>query len=330
MLIAYSVDLLTTLSLSAIASNGIVKGGGAYYLISRSLGPEFGGSIGILFYVAQVLSTALNVVGLVDCLKLNLGSVMPTAFWWGYLIETAVLIVCTGLCLAGSSIFSKASNALLVVLSVAILSIPVSALFRDSYIDPDKGIEFTGASLETLKENLLPHTSGPEFDGFATFREYFGIIFPATSGIFAGASMSGDLRAPSKSIPVGTLWAMLSTFVTYLLVIISLAASTRHATLVENPNVIQEINLAPPLVFAGELATTFFSSLMGVIGSAKLFQALAKDKLLPGLTTFGKGSRKADEPIYAIFLTYIATQFAMLLNLNQIASMISMGYQVRL
>ncbi len=329
MLIAYTVDFVTTLSLSAIASNGEVKGGGAYYLISRSLGPEFGGSIGVLFYLAQVLNTALNVVGLIDCIKLNLGGAMPGGYWWDYLFGTVALVVCTGLCLAGSAIFSKASNALLVVLTISTLSIPLSALVRPAFTDPDRGIEFTGASLATLRSNLFPHSSGAEFNGFGTFRDLFGILFPATSGIFAGASMSGDLRNPSKAIPVGTLWAMLSTLIAYLLVILSLASSTTHASFLLNANIIQDTNIWPPLVFAGELATTFFSALMGVIGSAKLMQALARDKLFPGLSLFGKGTTKADEPIFAIFLTYIAAQVAMFANLNQIATLISMGYQVR-
>ncbi|KAK0635210.1 amino acid permease-domain-containing protein [Bombardia bombarda] len=328
MLIAYTVDFVTTLSLSAIASNGEVKGGGAYYLISRSLGPEFGGSIGLLFYLAQVLNTALNVVGLIDCLRLNLGSVMPHGYWWNYLFQTFALIICTGLCLAGSSIFAKASNALLVVLTISILSIPLSALFCQSFIDPVRGIEFTGVSLTTLRANLFPHSSGNEFDGLDTFRDLFGILFPATSGIFAGASMSGDLRNPSKDIPVGTLWAMLSTFIAYLLVILSLASSTTHSSFLHNGNVIQVTNMWPPIIFAGEFATTFFSALMGVIGSAKLMQALARDKLFPGLSVFGKGTRKTDEPLLAIFLTYIVAQFAMFANLNQIATLISMGYQM--
>ncbi|KAK4192985.1 amino acid permease-domain-containing protein [Podospora australis] len=326
--IAYLVDFVTTLSLSAIASNGEVKGGGAYYLISRSLGPEFGGSIGLLFYLAQVLNTALNVVGLIDCIKLNFYHVMPHGYWWDYLFETAALVVCTGLCLAGSSIFAKASNALLVILVISILSIPLSALLNPAFIDPAKGIEFTGFSLATLRSNLLPHVAGKEFAGFDTFRDLFGILFPATSGIFAGASMSGDLRNPSKSIPKGTLWAMLSTLVAYLLVILSLASSTTHGSFLRNGNVIQETNLWPPIIFAGEFATTFFSALMGVIGSAKLMQALARDKLFPGLSIFGKGTKKADEPVLAIFLTYIVAQFAMFANLNQIATLISMGYQM--
>ncbi|KAL1838988.1 hypothetical protein VTJ49DRAFT_1999 [Mycothermus thermophilus] len=328
LLSAYTVDFVTTLSLSAIASNGEVKGGGAYYLISRTLGPEFGGSIGVLFYIAQCLNTALNVVGLIDCIKLNIGHLMPTGYWWDYLFGTTALVVCTALCLAGSSTFAKASNALLVVLTVSILSIPLSALTRPSFSDPARGIEFTGASLATLRSNLLPHFGGPEFNGFKTLRDLFGILFPATSGIFAGASMSGDLRNPSKAIPKGTLWAMLSTLIAYVLVILALASSTTHASLLHNPNIIQDVNIWPPVIFAGEIATCFFSSLMGVIGAAKLMQALARDKLVPGLSPFGKGTKRADEPVLAIFLTYFAAQLAMFANLNQIATLISMGYQM--
>jgi potassium/chloride transporter 9 len=329
LVIAYFVCLVTTLSLSAVASNGEVKGCGAYYLISRSLGPEFGGSIGILFYLSQVLNTALNVVGLIDCLKLNFGASMPHGYWKNYMLETGALLVCTVLCLAGSGIFAKASNALLVILAIATLSIPISAVFNPPFADAERGIEFTGLSLTTLRTNLLPHTSGTEFHGLETLRDLFGILFPATSGIFAGASMSGDLRNPSKSIPRGTLWAMLATFISYILVIFSMASTTTHVSLLLDKNIIQDTNLWAPTILAGECAVTFFSALMGLIAAAKLLQALARDRLLPGLSIFGQGTKKADEPILAIVLTYILSQLALFANLNQIATLISMGYQVR-
>src|SRR6516225_2287412 len=100
-LMAYLVNLMTALSLSAIASNGTVRGGGAYYLISRSLGPEFGGSIGVVFYLGMVFNTGLNAVGLVDCLRQNFGTVsgnwynfLPEEDWWAYLWATIVLVTC--------------------------------------------------------------------------------------------------------------------------------------------------------------------------------------------------------------------------------------------
>lgn len=325
---AYCVDLLTALSLSAIASNGEVKGGGAYYLISRSLGPEFGGSIGILFFVAQVLNTAMNVVGLIDCIRLNLGPAFPQGYWTAYGLQTASLVLCVGLCLLGSSIFSKASNGLLVILAISVLSIPLSAISKRPFQDVDAGIEFTGLSFTTFADNFLPRPTSPTYRGVKTFRELFGILFPATSGIFAGASMSGDLRNPSRSIPKGTLEAMLTTFILYLLVIISMAATTTRASFLANDNVLPAINLTPPVILAGECAVTFFSALMGIIGAAKLFQAFARDQLLPGLYIFGRGTKKADEPFAAIFLVYMIAQVALLADLNQIATFISMGFQV--
>ncbi|OAR00385.1 hypothetical protein LLEC1_00999 [Akanthomyces lecanii] len=328
MLTAYCVDLLTTLSLSAIASNGEVKGGGAYYLISRSLGPEFGGSIGILFFLAQALNSAMNCVGLIDCIRLYVGHSFPQGYWTSYGLQTVALALCTGLCLLGSAVFSKASNALLIIMTVSIISIPLSAALKSPFRDVENGVEFTGLSFQTFSSNMLPPQHSTAYQGVKTFRDLFGILFPATSGIFAGASMSGDLKNPSTTIPRGTLWAMLATFIVYLIVIVSMAASTTHASFLANANILSAISLSSPVIFAGECAVTFFSATMGVIGAAKLFQALAKDKLLPGLSVFGKGTKKADEPILAVLLTYCIAQVALLADLNQIATLISMGYQM--
>ena len=115
--ISYLILLLTTMSISAIATNGTVRGGGAYYLISRSLGPEFGGSIGIVFYLGSVFNTSLNAVGLIDCLIGDFGARegamsqwLPQSFWWQFLWATLVLVACTMICLAGSGLFARASN----------------------------------------------------------------------------------------------------------------------------------------------------------------------------------------------------------------------------
>jgi potassium/chloride transporter 9 len=196
LLICYVVDLLTTASLSAIATNGTVRGGGAYYLISRSLGPEFGGAIGVVYYLGCVFNTGLNAVGLIECLTYNFGindglwlNWLPDGFWWSYLWSTIVLMSCTLTCLAGSRIFSKASNILLVVVFLAILSIPFSGLVVRPFHSEKHRIDYTGMSLDTLRENLYPRLTkgadGSTQDDRETWKDLFGVLFPATTGIFA-------------------------------------------------------------------------------------------------------------------------------------------------
>jgi potassium/chloride transporter 9 len=113
----------------------------------------------------------------------------PEGFWWEYLWGTIVLVLCTGICLAGSSIFSRASNGLLVVLLVATFSIPFSAIFRNPFINPRRGVEFTGWSWDTFRGNLKPRltkgAAGSQNPERETFQDLFGILFPATGGIFA-------------------------------------------------------------------------------------------------------------------------------------------------
>jgi potassium/chloride transporter 9 len=197
MLVAcYAINLLTTMSISAIATNGTVRGGGAYYLISRSLGPEFGGSIGIVFYLGMVFNTSLNAVGLIDCFIENFGfrdgswaHWMWQGFWWQYLYATGVLVLCTCICLAGSGLFARCSNGLLVILLLATFSIPFSTLVVKPFESREQGIMYTGLSLDTLRENLMPHftrgAAGSQLKGRENFQDLFGILFPATGGIFA-------------------------------------------------------------------------------------------------------------------------------------------------
>lgn len=199
LLAAYIIDLLTTMSISAIATNGTVRGGGAYYLISRSLGPEFGGSIGIVFYMGLIFNTAMNALGLVDCIVENFGiesgswsKFMQEGFWWNYLWASIVLSICVVICFAGSSIFARASNGLLAILLISTFSIPFSALIQQPFKSSELGIEFTGFRMKTFLENLKPHltkgAAGSQLKSRENFQDLFGILFPATSGIFAYVS----------------------------------------------------------------------------------------------------------------------------------------------
>ena len=165
-------------------------------MISRSLGSEFGGSIGLVFYLGFVFNTGLNAVGLVDCFKANFGEKsgnwaqwLPQGFWTDYAWATVILIICTGICLAGSSIFARCSNALLAILLAAAFSIPFTALVMNPSHDKGVGIDYTGLSAETFRGNLFPKftkgADGSQLAGKENFQDLFGILFPATGGIFA-------------------------------------------------------------------------------------------------------------------------------------------------
>ena len=114
---------------------------------------------------------------------------LPESYWWQFLWATIVLAFCTLVCLAGSGLFARASNGLLIILLVAIVSIPLSAALRDSFVDMKEHIVFTGFRMETLRNNLLPHftkgAAGSAIKGHENFQDLFGILFPATGGILA-------------------------------------------------------------------------------------------------------------------------------------------------
>ena len=74
LLLANGISVLTSVSLSAISTNLKVKGGGDYYLISRTLGLEFGGAIGIVVFLAQAVSIAFYCLGFGEALAALLPS----------------------------------------------------------------------------------------------------------------------------------------------------------------------------------------------------------------------------------------------------------------
>ncbi|ODQ48251.1 hypothetical protein PICMEDRAFT_23059, partial [Pichia membranifaciens NRRL Y-2026] len=335
LLTSYGIDLLTTLSISAIATNGTVKGGGAYYMLSRSLGVEFGGAIGVIFYIGQILNSSMNVAGVIEPILYNfsedngvLMQILPTSYWWQFAYCSVFLLLCIIVALIGSSAVSKAGTYLCIILILSTLSIPFSALCVRPF-DSDYG-EYSGLSWETLKNNLFPHftkgAAGSQMKGVETFNDLFGIFFPATAGILAGASMSGDLANPSKSIPNGTLNGLLITFSSYLIVIISMGASIPRALLYRDTQILQTINISPFIILAGEMSTSIFSIIVGIVGAAKLLQAIARDEILPGLKIFGNGDKETDDPKEAIILTWIICQLFLFADLNQIATLITMAF----
>lgn len=300
------ITTLTTLSLSAIATNTRVRGGGAYYLISRSLGVEFGGAIGVLFYLAQAISVAMYVIGFTEALV----SSFPAAGEHFVAIATFMNLV-TFICVyIGAGWTIKLQYFILATLAAAVASFSFGA--------------FQSFDLSVLKTNLQPQFA----EGESLFT-MFALFFPAVTGIMAGANMSGDLRSPSRSIPVGTLWAVIVTAIVYGGQAVLLAGSRSSEELIGNNMVIRNIAVFPVVITAGVFAATLSSALGSMMGAPRILQAFARDDIFASLKFFAVGSGDSSEPRRATVLTFLIAQTCILLgDLNAIAPIITMFFMI--
>ncbi|KAI9016999.1 amino acid permease-domain-containing protein [Gaertneriomyces semiglobifer] len=330
--LSYLLTTSTTLSLSAISTNGQVRGGGAYYLISRCLGPEFGGSIGTVFFLGTVLTGAMNLLGFVEPLLASFGEkngamlqVLPEGRWWQLLYASVASVICLGLCLIGSSVVARASVFLAVILLVSTISVMGSLGLQRPFDIIGVGVSFPGWNLDTLTSNLAPSFT-VELGVKQSFYSVFSIVFPACTGILAGASMSGDLRAPSRSIPRGTIGALSFTYVSYICLAILVAGSVDRQTLHSDLSILQDVAVVPSLVAVGVAATSFFSALGSMIGAAKILQAIGTDDLLPLVSVFERGTQHTNEPVRGILFTFGLMQTVLLFvtDINEIAPFVTM------
>ena len=305
-LFAKVITVLTGFSLSAIATNTRVKGGGAYYLISRSLGVEFGGTIGVFFYLAQAVSVAMYVVGFSEAF---LGA-FPQLGWSFRSVATAVNLA-TFLCVyRGAGWAIKVQYGILAILLLSIVSFVAGTL-----------PEISGTLLcANLQSAYLPGES---------FFTLFALFFPAVTGIMAGANMSGDLREPGRAIPVGTLSAIGVTTVIYLGMALLLAAGRSQAELVADPFVVKSMAWSPQLIYAGVFAATLSSALGSMMGAPRILQAFARDDIFKWVKPFSQGSGPSSEPRRATVLTFLIAQIGVLLgDLDAIAPVITMFFMI--
>uniref|UniRef100_A0A674AAA8 Solute carrier family 12 member 3 n=1 Tax=Salmo trutta TaxID=8032 RepID=A0A674AAA8_SALTR len=319
------VTTVTGLSMSAICTNGVVRGGGAYYLISRSLGPEFGGSIGLIFAFANAVAVAMYVVGfaetVVDLLKEN-DAIMIDELNDIRIIGCISVVLLLGISVAGMEWEAKAQIGLLIILLIAIANVFVGTGIPASTDKKSKG--FFNYDAKIFMENLPP-----DFRNGETFFSVFAIFFPAATGILAGANISGDLKDPQDALPKGTLLAILITGVTYLGVALCVSATVvRDATGNINDTIAtgMEMLCNGTNTAACEQGWNFSSCDVNSckFGSMNNFQALCKDNIYTALKFFAKGHGKNNEPIRGYVLTFIiAVAFIIIADLNVIAPIIS-------
>lgn len=301
------VSVLTSISLAVVATNMRVGGGGEYFLISRTLGIEFGGAVGVVLYLAISVSIAFYAIGFAEALVIELGR------------ESTVLIqvVAAGLVLLlaiigyiGADLATRLQYLVMTLLVLALLSFVLGAV-RDFNFD-----QMTGSFGRT------------ETSADVGFWEAFAIFFPAVTGFSQGLAMSGDLRTPSRSITTGTFAAVALSTAVYLLVFFLLAGVAPAEDLVDRTTtIIGDFSLASWTMLIGVLAATVSSALASTLGSPRVLQQLGEDHVLPRVDAFAVGVGPTNNPRRALGVSLLVALATVAVgDLNAIAPIISMFF----
>jgi amino acid transporter len=233
--LANGITLCTGLSLSSIATNTRLEAGGPYAIISKSLGFEIGGSVGVPLYLSQALAVAMYVFGFRE------GWIWVFPDHSALLVDLAIFLVVFVIGYLSAGLAFRIQYGVMAIIGASLVSIFLAPEF----------LAGTGAADIQLWGN---YPGSPE-DGFqgTNFWLVFAVFFPAATGIMAGANMSGELKNPRKSIPLGTLSAIGISVLIYVALAIWVARTASPGELVENYTVMIDKALWGPIVLAGLL-----------------------------------------------------------------------------
>ena len=363
-IIGHAVTIPTALAIAEIATNQKVEGGGEYYIISRSFGLVIGSSIGIALYFSQAISVAFYVIAFAEAFGSLFNYLMTTyqdlPNWMIWLLEhkqtvsIPALFILMGIVLTkGADLGVKALYVVVFTLFIALVAFFIgNTEYNETHtLDPTLHIgnmnQPTDNNLDILKIDSIttikqaqPDSGNDRKrprDSFPIgFFAVFAIIFPAFTGMTAGVGLSGDLKKPSRSIPLGTITATISGMIIYFLMAFKLASSASPAALADTSKMVMA-DIAWQgwlLIPIGLAAATISSALGSILVAPRTLQAIAKDKILPsrarGLNSWlAKGRGKNDEPFNATLITItIAFIFVLMGGLDVVAQIISMFFMV--
>ncbi len=296
-----SVTLVTALSMASIATDRRVRAGGAYFMISRSLGLETGGAVGLPLYFALALSMALYVIGFAEII----GDMFPGVNQRIVGVVTAIAVA--ALAIRSASLAIRSQYIVMAVIGLSLLSF------------------FLGGPVEETSLDLTGSAPAAMTVGFWVA---FAVFFPAVTGIEAGVNMSGDLKDPSRSIPRGTLAALAVGFLVYISMPFFFSMWADSATLVEDPFIMRRMAAWGPLILLGAMGATLSSAMGSILGAPRVLQAMARDGVLPGpLRALGRGSGEDDAPRLGTVVTLgIALVAIALGDLNIVAPILTMFF----
>jgi len=297
-----SITLLTSLSICAIATDKVVGVGGAYYMISRSLGIESGGAVGIPLYFAQALSVALYTIGFAESVVQTFPALQSYKLYIALLVTVGVAV----LALTSASLAIRAQYFIMGAIALSLLS-----------------FAFGPSLLESNVEVVPVEPAAKE-----SFWVVLAVFFPAVTGIMSGVNMSGDLKEPTRSIPMGTLAAVATGYVIYTVLPIFLAQRASPEALMAEPLIMERMALWGPAILLGVWGATLSSALGSILGAPRVLQALARDGVLPRQLSFlGMGTPETDEPRIGTIVTLIVSIATVCIGeLNLIAPVLTMFF----
>lgn len=295
---ANAITLVTTLSFSSMATNIKVGGGGAYFIISRSLGLGIGGAVGVPMFLSQALSVTLYAYGLAESLRF---------VWPGVPIQTIafiIIIAVAALAFRGAEMALKTQIPLLVVVGISLAALAIGV--------------FTRVPVAQVTVEAEYRTIG--------FWTGFAVFFPAVTGVMAGLSLSGDLRKPERAIPIGAILATLTGFGIYFIVPMLLAKGASPESLRDDPLIWTRIApLGILLVIPGLWGAILSSAVGSMLGAPRTLQALAKDHLgrsgIRNIVIDERGIR-----IGIVISLVLALAAVFLGNLNAVAQVVTMFF----
>lgn len=306
LLLSSAIAVLTSISLAAIATNLKVGRGGPYYLISRTLGVEFGGAIGTVLFLAQSVSIAFYCIGFAETM-VNMFSLHGRL--WPMLVAALCVLFLFVFAWLGADWATRLQYLVMAILAAAIVSF------------------FAGAwafwSQMQLEANWEAPQQGPGF------WFLFAIFFPAITGFTQGLSMSGDLKDAGRSIQVGTFTAVGVSILIYFTAAVAFAGALPETVLTKDFAAMKQVSLSAWLIDAGVLAATLSSAMASFLGAPRILQSLAADRIFPFLLRFAEGAGPTANPRRGVILSgCIALATVGLGSLNLIAPIISMFFLI--
>ena len=296
----YLITGTTALSISSITTNIRVGAGGVFAIISQSLGLEVGGSVGIPLFLAQGLSAALYMQGIVET--------------WMYLAPGHDrLLVTLGVFAVGFAVSSLSARTAFRVQAFVMLGLVLAVVSM-----------LLGLSKFPIQEN--PVLWGKFEDGSLAYL--FAVFFPAATGIMVGSSMSANLARPRRSIPLGTMLAWGLSLLVYLVMAVWYTLLGDAASLTDTSRIFAvEHAMWGWAVLLGIMASCFSATLSSLVAAPRVLQALSQHRIVPFSRIFEKEHR-GEPRLASLFNGVLVLSVLLLGDLNSIAKILTMFFLV--